>query len=373
MSKEPSINKSIDKINEEAKKVLKEILSKRVVTALLTQVKEEKGMIRRVLVTKESEIENIDLFTPVIPGFSVATYLSELTKDNPLPKPLGVTAKPCEVKAVIELTKLEQIKLENVVLIGTDCYGTFHVLKFKEMVEKGENPNQKFYDSFLRREENRDFRTYCKICASPTPENTDINLGYIGKSSKLYIEAKSEKGKIILAKIGLTANRDKEREEAITEIIKERERKYNEFVLKSREEVKGVEGLREIFKDCIKCQNCMEACPICFCKECFFDSQDYDFVFNKYLKWTVEEGTTPSIKAKIQFHLGRMLHMGISCIDCGLCEQACPKDIELSKVFTVITNEARKEFNYQPGRKIDEPVPLIYAEEEELEEFLKSP
>jgi len=68
------------------------------------------------------------------------------------------------------------------------------------------------------------------------------------------------------------------------------------------------------------------------------------------------------------FQLGRMNHMILSCVECGLCEQACPNAIPLMEVFIPAAENAQKEFDYHPGKEKTEKVPMIvYRENEFLE------
>jgi len=45
--------------------------------------------------------------------------------------------KSCEIRAIVELTKFLQVKLDNLYLIGIDCPGTFEVPDYARMVQEG--------------------------------------------------------------------------------------------------------------------------------------------------------------------------------------------------------------------------------------------
>ena len=72
------------------------------------------------------------------------------------------------------------------------------------------------------------------------------------------------------------------------------------------------------------------------------------------------------------FHVGRMLHMSISCISCGACEDACPTSIPVAQIFSLVGGQNQEEFNYVPGRSVDEPLPLRVYEDREFEEVEQS-
>lgn len=83
---------------------------------------------------------------------------------------------------------------------------------------------------------------------------------------------------------------------------------------------------------------------MCFCKEC---SLETDELIN-----------TGDIPPEIPvFHLTRAMHMAGRCIDCGLCEEACPSDIPLRTLYKKVSEIMDKEFDYRTGY-MDEKSPL---------------
>ncbi len=49
------------------------------------------------------------------------------------------------------------------------------------------------------------------------------------------------------------------------------------------------------------------------------------------------------------FHMGRAIHMGGRCIDCGLCEEVCPARIPLRSLYKEVNSLIHEVFGYQPG------------------------
>ena len=72
------------------------------------------------------------------------------------------------------------------------------------------------------------------------------------------------------------------------------------------------------------------------------------------------------------FHIGRMLHMSLSCVSCGVCEDACPAAIPIAQVFSLVGSRNQETFDYVPGRSLDESLPLRVYEEEEFKEVEQS-
>ncbi len=50
---------------------------------------------------------------------------------------MAALLKACEIRAIVELTKFLQVKLDNLYLIGIDCPGTFEVPDYAKMAQEG--------------------------------------------------------------------------------------------------------------------------------------------------------------------------------------------------------------------------------------------
>jgi formate dehydrogenase subunit beta len=99
------------------------------------------------------------------------------------------------------------------------------------------------------------------------------------------------------------------------------------------------------FTKCIKCYGCRNICPVCFCPSCTLE--DHNLVqFG---------GMPPEMPV---FHLVRAIHMADRCIDCGLCEEACPADIPLRALYRKVREAVKDLFGYLPGENIDDIPPL---------------
>ena len=118
------------------------------------------------------------------------------------------------------------------------------------------------------------------------------------------------------------------------------------------------------FQKCIKCYGCRDICPVCFCKECSLAHKDL-----------VGTGALPP-EVPI-FHLVRAVHMAGRCIDCGLCEDACPAEIPLRLLYRKVNQIVARVFDYETGtsaaqspfsilgdRVTLEPAPINIAETE---------
>jgi len=95
------------------------------------------------------------------------------------------------------------------------------------------------------------------------------------------------------------------------------------------------------FQKCIKCYGCRNICPVCFCKECSLEHGDL-----------IGRGSLPP-EVPI-FHLVRATHMAGRCIDCGLCEDACPVDIPLRLLYRKVNEIVKTVFDYETGSSADQ-------------------
>lgn len=95
------------------------------------------------------------------------------------------------------------------------------------------------------------------------------------------------------------------------------------------------------FSKCIKCYGCRDVCPVCFCKECSLEHKDL-----------VQAGNLPP-EIPI-FHLVRAVHMAGRCIDCGLCEEACPAEIPLRLLYRKVDEIVQEVFDYETGTSPDQ-------------------
>jgi len=108
------------------------------------------------------------------------------------------------------------------------------------------------------------------------------------------------------------------------------------------------------FQKCIKCYGCRNICPVCFCKECSLEHQEL-----------IDTGSVPP-EVPI-FHLVRAVHMAGRCVDCGLCEDACPVDIPLRLLYRKVNQIVMETFDYKTGAQTDQPPFSILGDEVKLE------
>ncbi len=349
----------------------KYLLQKKMVDALLIpQRLPSGGNVVQSLVTSVDMLRNVDPLAPVMPVNS-AHIVSELTKVGSSQKKVGVVLRPCELRAVVELVKLKQASLQNLVLIGVDCFGTYSVTDYAKSVREGSGGTEAFLGRVKRGESDPLLREACQVCEYPSPLYADIVIGLIGMDwdKGILLQATTTEGEKILEGLGLKAE-DKVggREAAIARLISERTKKRDELFERVLQESHGLEKLLSVFSICIGCHNCRDVCPICYCKECFFDSPTFEWEADKYLGWASRRGALRMPTDTLLFHLTRLNHMVASCVGCGMCQEACPNDVPVFSIFRTVGDRVQKLFSYVPGKSLEDQLPLATFKEAELEE-----
>ena len=322
------------------------------------------------LVTDVEKLKFAKLFAPIMP-VNAARIISEMTKVTPSKKKVGVVLRNCEIRALLELVKLRQASLENMVIFGVDCLGTYSINDYSGKVEKGESPTEAILSRFKKGEEDPDLRQSCMICSYPLAQNADVIIELISHDieKEVVISVTTDKGEESLKEIDLKDDSDVEkREKAVEEILSKQAKKREEYFKENGSQFRGVDQLMSVFSSCIRCYNCRNVCPACYCKECFFDSPTFEMEADRYLGWAQSKGAVRMPNNTLFFHLTRMAHMTTCCIGCGLCSEACPNDIPVAIAFQLAATEVQKELDYIPGRSLDEELPLSSFREDELRE-----
>jgi formate dehydrogenase subunit beta len=322
------------------------------------------------LIRNEAILERASPLPPVMP-VQGARAISSLTKRGRGEKRIVAVMRPCEARATIELAKLGQVDLENIILITVDCPGVIPLADYFKNSGKGD---EVFKDA-SQKWNSKPMRPVCRICDKfSATGGEDLHIGTLGTNSgSILLIPHSSKGESILNELGISLKEDISGwADKVNKLTEERKRERDQANDALRADIEGVDRLVEAFSACINCHNCMRVCPICYCRQCNFDSDKMKFTFEDYLTRAEARGRLMVPTDTLLFHIGRMLHMSLSCVSCGMCEDACPMAIPVAQIFAVVGDRNQEAFDYVPGRSMDEPLPLTTFDEEEFLEVEQS-
>ena len=339
-------------------------------SAILTPAYSAAGTATMALV---SDPEKLAEAAPLMPamGDNSASIVAEIAREASPNAKVGLFLRPCELRAVVELMKLKQVVPDSLVLIGVDCPGTYKAAGFRDVRGKDVDFDNKHALEQAGYADNVNFRMGCQLCEYPKPLVFDLNVGFIGMDvdKELWLEAATDKGKALLEGVELKAQDEPEkRKKALEGLSAGRKAKTAARIEELDKAMLGPDKLVAYFADCLNCHNCMKVCPVCYCRECFFDSDTFQRDIGEHVRVSLRKGATRMPSETLLFHLTRMNHMMASCVQCGICEDSCPVTIGLATLFKKVSQNAQKEFDYVSGRSLDEPLPLATFRESE---FLK--
>ena len=247
---------------------------------------------------------------------------------------VAVIAKGCDSRTVVELIKEKQLAREQVVIIGTLCQQLIdrrrieEKLEGKEILESEERDGRIIvkgagWTDVLEKDEY--LHPSCKVCIHRNPVIYDILIG------------------------------DRVEENASDS--------YLDIV---QFEAKSPQERWKYFSDevdkCIRCYACRNACPLCYCQECFVD--------HTHPQWM---GKTTDLSDSMIFHVMRAFHMAGRCVDCGACERACPMGIDFRKLTRKLVHDVKELYGYESGTSLDEVAPLATFRPDDPEEFILNP
>ena len=345
--------------------VLKRAMENDIFDAILTPMMvPAKDGFAYILIKDKSLLDEACPLPPII-AVQGGKALSSLTRRGKGELRIAAIMRPCEVRATIELAKLGQVDLEKVTLISMDCPGA---LKLSDFSKDPKREWAKFNESAGAWADGP-MRPICQICDHSSAVTGDAHLGILGCGTEMRLISKSEKGDDLIKGLGLTESLDLASwEEGVKAVTEGRKGKREEWNIKFEEKVGGTENLLSALATCIDCHNCMRVCPVCYCRLCYFDSERLKHPADDYLDQAIKKGSLRFPPDMMLFHIGRMTHMGLMCVSCGACEDACPSSIPIAQIFSHIADRTQKKFDYEPGRDLKEPLPLLVYREDEFKE-----
>ena len=256
---------------------------------------------------------------------NLAKYLTSL-KDYRV----AIVAKGCDSRSIVALILERQIRREQVIIIGVPCPRMVDRRKVMEEMEgeilyaRPEGPNLYVEGRDFKRSVSTNDFLYpsCSVCTHRNPVIHDFLLGEpveersLGQDQSLAFEKLP----------------DHERWAIFSKTV----------------------------SSCIRCYACRQACPMCYCAECFVD--------NGSPRW-IDKGLYLS---DIQvWQIVRAFHLTGRCVACGACERACPMEINLFYIHEKLNRDVRELFAFETGMSVDALPPLATFRPDDPGEFIK--
>ncbi len=353
--------------------LLKGLLEKGVVDEVLVPARTGGGTTMLSLFAGGELLAGCNPWSPVMP-VQGARAVQNLTFTDP-GRRVAVVLRPCEARAAVELIKLKQITPGNLTFVTVDCPGTFELKAFHESGKDAAAASGELLAAMAAGAPGADgvpFRTACTICERPSAEWGGLRIHAFGANAAeaLGVEAEDElagalegAGLVAFDGAGVDA-----RGKVVADLVAARTKARDALFAAFQKDAKGLDGFKKAFATCIRCYNCMENCPICYCKLCIFKTPTFDHPGELYARWAERKGAQKMPAETTLFHLTRLNHMATSCIGCGLCDTACPMGLPVASLFRAVARGVQGMLEYEPGRSLEDPIPLTVFREDELEE-----
>jgi ferredoxin len=259
-------------------------------------------------------------------GVNLANYLTKRTDK------IAVVAKGCDSRNIVTHIIENQIKREQLVILGAPCTGMADRRKIAaaaggeilSATEQGETITVKgkdFEKSFAKADVLQD---NCAICIHRNPVISDQMLG-----------------DPVPEQTGVDRYEDVNKVEAM-----DPESRWQYF--------------EDLISGCIRCYACRNACPLCYCPTCFVDEAQPQWV-----------GKTADPTDTRTFHFLRAFHCAGRCTDCGACERACPVGIKVRQFTKKLEKDCLELYGWEAGMDQKARPPLDVYKLSDPEEFIK--
>ena len=266
------------------------------------------------IIADPEQIQYFNPFTPLMP-FNAAQLIPDLVDGE---KRVAAVLRPCEMRTLEGMVKLEQLNIDNVLTISVDCLGTLPADEFEWRAQRKGSSKGLAQEALQFARQGGiipyRYRAACQICKSPEATEADVNIGVLGLPVRQYL---------LISIKDKTLAQSMRGEEAIptnADLLLQHQRvvaRLSERGQETRERIfsglvgilpADIDSLVEPLQGCDDCRSCLDTCPICTSE---YPRQDAsgEYIREDVMEWLV------------------------SCSGCGMCEQSCPKHLPLTIIF----------------------------------------
>ncbi len=348
---------------EDFPKLLSSLLKEKVIDKLLSaetkinaKTKEEdRFTVVPKVVEKAEDLKDFPLSNLIAYGYartdSASKYLHK-SLDGAKNEKIGLIARPCDTRAIIELAKIKQINLDNLFIIAIEDRGMLpkagrDIKKVKD-VDPAKIVREKVGDNGLIvkmedgsiKELDLTVSENCLRCVRKLPVIADLSITDLGipiDSNEIILKIFSERGSEVLDKSGISKKNvsgdthKKKYDEIIEKAKAKRAKDLEEWA--NTPQAEKIERLQK----CTMCNMCIRGCPVCYCVDCILQIKRKEKTINKEA-----------------YQLTRIAHVADRCVECGNCANNCPQNLPLSLYFQSLNEAFKEKFGYTPGENIDD-------------------
>lgn len=347
---------------------LRQLLESENIDALILPLKVPSGDSFAWIMLNDAGMVDDAVSFPATMPVQGAKALRSLTRKERGELTVMALMRPCEIRAGIELSKLGQVNTENLILATYDCPGA---VPLQDYVSDPAAAEKNFNKFFVTGEPDNNAKPVCASCTDFSMVDSDIHFGYFGVREKgILVIPGTSRGADLLKKMDLQSDSVSELlpvwKAEIDKLTEKRSSARQIAFKKTEKDISGFTGMLNVFANCIGCHNCQSACPVCYCRLCYFGSEASRTNPEAMVNEAVKRGGISLPPDRIMFHTGRLAHMSLSCVSCGQCTDACPVSIPVADVFSFVADQTQKTFEYKAGRNDGKPLPLRDFKKSEL-------
>ena len=216
------------------------------------------------LITDPAKMTQANPLCPAYP-LSGARLLSRLTHGESQGT-IAAVLRPCELRAFVELIKLNQASQEGLLLIAVDCFGAMSNATWRAAAADADPKDlaNRFTLSGGTLEGFPVARA-CLACEHPTAPNADLAIGLVGVDAGegILIVSQTAAGENAINLLDLKdAPGGEAREQALADLVAKREAYRDTMFAETAESTKDLSGLAAHLSGCVNCYNCRVACPV---------------------------------------------------------------------------------------------------------------
>ncbi|MFC1867656.1 4Fe-4S dicluster domain-containing protein [Thermodesulfobacteriota bacterium] len=260
-------------------------------------------------------------------GLNLCTYITKRTDR------IGIVANGCNSRNIVTHIVENQIKREQLYIVGIPCTGIIdhrsvnRAVKFREISDVEENKGRLIVkgNGFEEKFDKKDYlQKNCAICIHRNPVECDEIVADRVEEQK-----------------GVDLFKDVEKIEDMGS-----DAKWGFFT--------------RMISSCIRCYACRNACPLCYCPTCFVDESQPQWV-----------GKSIDPTDTMTFHILRAYHCAGRCTDCGACERVCPVGITVRQFTKKLNKEVLELFSWEAGLSMEQRPPLDVYKVDDYNDFVR--